>query len=246
MTSLRELAFDWGLPRIVRSQGLVRPVDGPSFFFDAVNVSLDPCPMRGKMLLFAVKVQRKIVTGEIWKSIPGIEYYEASSLGRIRSLDRYVEVNPRDRKSYRLFMRGKILKQVERKQDGRLVVSIHQCGDFASMSVSILVCMAFHGERRGRYALHKNDVCSDNRAENLYWGDAKANAEDAITNGGRFAASIKISGERHGGSKLTEQDVFEIRKMSADGVAGLRIAKMKGVSRANVSMIINRKIWDHI
>jgi len=51
--------------------------------------------------------------------------------------------------------------------------------------VHILVCEAFHGPKPfpEAHAAHENDVCTDNRAENLSWKTRAANTEDARRNG---------------------------------------------------------------
>ena len=53
----------------------------------------------------------KIATGqtEDWRPIPGYDNYEASSLGNIRSLDRYLEFVGRWGPTVR-FHRGRVLK----------------------------------------------------------------------------------------------------------------------------------------
>lgn len=50
-------------------------------------------------------------------------------------------------------------------------------------NVHQLVCHAFHGPRPPhRMACHENDIKTDNRAENLYWGTAQDNLRDMHRN----------------------------------------------------------------
>ena len=54
-------------------------------------------------------------------------------------------------------------------------------------------------------------------------------------------------GEKHGQSKLSENQVLEIRRLHETGEYSQRgLAKMFGVSFQHVSDIVNRKKWQHI
>ena len=50
-------------------------------------------------------------------------------------------------------------------------------------------------------------------------------------------------GERHGGSKLAEADVREIRTSKESGAA---LARRFGVGASTISMIRHRKLWGHV
>jgi hypothetical protein len=54
-------------------------------------------------------------------------------------------------------------------------------------------------------------------------------------------------GELHGGAKLTEREVVEIRAMYRPGVVSMgKISTLFGVSRKLIHNIVNRKAWNHI
>lgn len=53
-------------------------------------------------------------------------------------------------------------------------------------------------------------------------------------------------GERHGGCKLNEEKVLEIRKRLADGESGRYLATVFGVSEATISEIKTKRKWSHI
>ncbi|TDL05607.1 hypothetical protein EUA05_17955 [Mycobacterium paragordonae] len=112
------------------------------------------------------------------------------------------------------------------------------------VKVHTLVCTAFHGPRPdGMECRHLNDVKADNRAENLCWGTMSENHEDAVRNGLRRP----LRGQRHGRSKLSEDDVRVIRRDYAEGRCSQdELAKRYGVSQRLISGIVRRKTWTHI
>ena len=69
----------------------------------------------------------------------------------------------------------------------------------------------------------------------------------AVTHQGRqdlvVEAGRQPKGEGHGGARLTEKDVLEIRRSST--VAG-KLGKLFGVSRQHITRIKNRSCWKHI
>ena len=53
-------------------------------------------------------------------------------------------------------------------------------------------------------------------------------------------------GERHGGVKLTEEQVIEIFEKRQSGCSQVSLANMYNVSRRNIRSILNKTIWKHI
>lgn len=93
----------------------------------------------------------------------------------------------------------------------------------------------------GMMVRHK--VCNNPLCVNpfhLELGTQKENMEDMIE------LDRQAKGESHGLSELTEANVLEIRGLSADGLSQQIIADMFGISRSQVSKIVNRKNWRHI
>lgn len=105
-----------------------------------------------------------------WKAPPGYSGWEVSSDGKVRK-------------------HGEI-KTPFKMNTGYLAVSIHR----APVTVHRLVCMAFHGmPPEGKpYACHKDGNPLNNAKDNLYWGSAQDNAEDARLHG------TLATGVRHG------------------------------------------------
>jgi HNH endonuclease/NUMOD4 motif len=113
---------------------------------------------------------------EEWRPIPGYDDYEASSDGRVRSIDRlvfYAGSKSYGRKPYTMFRRGQILKPAahgsKQNSSGHLMV---MAGRGKNLEVHVAVALAFHGPRPFPKAevLHLNNTPSDNRPGNLRWG----------------------------------------------------------------------------
>lgn len=88
---------------------------------------------------------------EIWKAIPGVYFYEASHLGRIRSL-------PRNTTS------GKVLSLGNKNGYLFFVASPSK-----QIYVHRAVCSAFFGDRSGMDVNHRNGNRHDNHIRNLEW-----------------------------------------------------------------------------
>ena len=120
---------------------------------------------------------------EVWRPVEGFEgIYEVSNQGRIRSLDRYIPFR-RYGKEQKSFVRGTVLKERPDEQE-RYSVYLCRNGTKTTRKVHQLVLEAFVGPRpKGYEACHKNDVSTDNRLENLYWGTREQNVSDQKRNG---------------------------------------------------------------
>ena len=103
---------------------------------------------------------------EEWKDVKGFEgRYQVSNMGRVRSLDRWtLDDRPH-------FVKGMMLKPSPNKGRGYLRVSLsdgHR--NYKHYEVHRLVALHFvPGYKQGLVVNHKNEVKTDNRAENLEW-----------------------------------------------------------------------------
>lgn len=121
---------------------------------------------------------------EEWRPVPGYEgYYEVSSLGRVRSLDREVShptVGIVRRK-------GKVLAQNPLNEDGYLGIGLNRDGIKKKRAVHLLVLEAFTGPRpKGEQACHNDGNNTNNRVENLRWDTPKENVADIKRHGRNY------------------------------------------------------------
>lgn len=123
--------------------------------------------------------------GERWAVIPFCSGYEASSLGRVRSVDRVImrsNGQPQRR-------RGQILSLIVRS-DGRPTVCVSRGKHRTKRFVHHLVLEAFVGPRpEGMECCHDDDDPANNRLENLRWDTHSSNLNDRIKNGSLWQAN---------------------------------------------------------
>lgn len=166
---------------------------------------------------------------EIWSQIPGYEgYYEVSTLGRVRSMDREIDLGRsiQNRK-------GKPLKLTPDK-DGYLRASLSIRGKNKKKRVNRLVLETFVGPSN-LLACHHNDEPADNRLENLYWGTESSNQQDCVERG------------RNPNAKLTKDSINEIRELYATGLYTHRdLGPMFGVDCSEISRLLTGKIFKRL
>jgi len=127
---------------------------------------------------------------------------------------------------------GKMYKRPMRPdpdKDGYLRVQLRHYGKRRTAYVAQLVLLAFHGPKPdGCEAMHTPDPTrTNNRADNLRWGTREENQNE-------------IDRESHPETKLTRQDVIDIR---ASQLATKELAAMFLVCEATIGRIKRRESW---
>ena len=115
-----------------------------------------------------------------WKSIDGWDYYEVSSDGQIRSLDKLV--NGKNGSLVR--KKGRVLKTANHR--GYLAVRLRDSAAKKDRTYKVhrLVLETFVGPpSEGQESRHLNGICTDNRLENLAWGSKSQNNNDRVLHG---------------------------------------------------------------
>ena len=165
------------------------------------------------------------MTHEIWKDIPGYEgRYQASTLGRIRSIDHPVNgICHYTGRPFTRIIKGRILHPGRFCKSGHLSVVL---GHGAPGSpVHQLIARTFLGACPNNCeVLHNNGNPTDNRVSNLRYGTRTENILDVYRCGGIWR-------------KLSLEDVDDIRFGIKCGTSGNELAAMFGVSPSTISSI---------
>ena len=182
---------------------------------------------------------------EEWRLIPGLDGYEASSFGRVRS--------------WRRQSGGRLseprIRALDVDRDGYAMVAVQLDGKRVRRRVSHLVLEAFKGPRPdGLEARHLDGNNTRDHADNLEWSLHLDNIQDKYAHGTMPAGDAHWSrrmperrprGERKG-SKLNNDKVRDIRRRRAAGETLHSIAALHGIDHALVGRIHARKAWAHV
>jgi hypothetical protein len=134
---------------------------------------------------------------ERWAPVEGydrrfVDFYEVSSHGRVRSLDRTDLTRAGHRRRYP----GKVLRPIVHPEDGHLMVFLYRGGQAIPAKVHHLVAAAFIGPRpEGALVRHLDDIPANNHPANLAYGTESDNAADALRNG-RHHNATKVACKR--------------------------------------------------
>jgi len=176
---------------------------------------------------------------EEWKPISGFYgFYEVSSHGRVRSLERMVYANHPCGRVIGQPIKAKILKPIA-DRDGYMRVNLYRDGKSQSGMVHRFVCRAFHGENpEGRtHVAHGDGSRANNHFMNLRWATPQENSDDMTKHG-----TVRKGGG-HPRAKLAFTDVQQIIKRRHGGETYTSIATSYGVSISTISSIIYGKNW---
>lgn len=166
------------------------------------------------------------------KTFHGYEgQYQASTLGRIRSLDRYVEIAQGDRKAHVKFRKGKILEpfMLGKGIKSRQGVTLNGKNKY----VHQLVIKTFTREQKeGEQVRHLNGVSTDNRLENLEYGVQSENIRDIYMQGQAWR-------------KLRVTEVSAIKHLLKGGRTPKELAEIYNVSSRTIYAIAEggRHCW---
>jgi phenylpropionate dioxygenase-like ring-hydroxylating dioxygenase large terminal subunit len=177
-------------------------------------------------------------TEEIWKDVPGYEEkYQASNLGRVRSLDRtFVRSN-----GWSMTRKGIVLKPTL-GNNKYLSVGLGKESKDKLLVHRIIAKTFIETKNEKLHVDHINSIRTDNRVVNLQW----------VTQQENNAKQSYCKGADQHSSKLTIGDVRHIRdefdRLSQKRVYGTytKIAKGYGVDMVTIHDIINKRTWNHV
>lgn len=160
------------------------------------------------------------------------DYYEVSNLGRVRSLDRYTTIKPKNRKEYSKLLKGEYRK-LTLINDGYLQVGLSKNGFPKSPMVHRLVAEAFLPNPDNKpFINHKNGIKTDNSVLNLEWCTHAENMKHASEYG------LRPSGEDHHYSTLSNNDIVTINNLlDQNSILQKDIAKLFNVGASTISRI---------
>lgn len=188
------------------------------------------------MLYKANELIATSIEKELWRNIPNYEgLYQASNLGRIRSLERVVET----KNGKKVAFPGKIMSIRSGVTSPYLAVALSKNGENKKILVHRLVAMSFLSEWNPDMEVnHIDGNIFNNCASNLELCTSKANHEHAIMN------NLKRDyGQLSSNAKISNLDVYRIRQLRKLGVQQKDLAAIFNLSKQNVSSIINYKIY---
>jgi hypothetical protein len=172
---------------------------------------------------------------EQWVSIKGWGgKYLISNFGRMKSIggkfktrcpDGYITIGSIDTLGYR-------------------VITMRSPGRVEQKRVHSLVASAFltKPDTENTYWVnHKDGNKLNNNLDNLEWVTPKGNADHAVITG-----LHDLKGEKHPMSKLTKENVLEMRRLRKEGFTHEKIASMFGVCRRQAGDVINGVNWGWI
>ena len=184
---------------------------------------------------------------EIWITVRGFEgLYDVSNLGRVRSLPR-IKTWKRKNVICKQPVDGKILiqKPIGKKKK---YLGVELCDKSVDSNhhktalVHRLVAEAFIPNPEGKKDVnHKDGNTRNNCVENLEWATRKENINHAFQTG-----LNKTYGMNHPSSKVTEDQVKEMREMYKEGEKGrgyIAISRIYGISPSTVKNIVRGKTW---
>jgi hypothetical protein len=160
---------------------------------------------------------------EEWKDIPGYEgKYQASTLGRIRSLDRRVRLVAHGKETTRL-MRGRVLRPGKYDSIGHVSVVLgHKA---IGSPVHYLIALTFIGPRpKGMDVCHNDGDPTNNAVSNLRYDTRTENNRDIYRQGQQ-------------GARTSLEKVDQIQKMLAGGMTGAEVSRTVSLSQTQVSRI---------
>lgn len=172
---------------------------------------------------------------ELWIPVLGFEgFYEASNMGRVRSVPRLVRFGVR---GVTRTVGGVILSPVMGSR-GYPVVNLTKPGVRRQMFLHKVILEAFTGGRpEGMEACHNDGDTTNSRLENLRWDTRSGNHEDKRKHG-----TWQV-GEMANNSKLTEAVVIEIRKR---GLSAAQASREYGLSKTNAKRIVRGDTWRYL
>lgn len=174
---------------------------------------------------------------EIWRPAKGYEgLYEVSNQGNFRGLPRKVI----QRNGHPYSVTGKRISGSISPVTGYRMVTVSRDETRKLKSIHRFVATSFIPNPLNKPEVNHIDGNKlNNRVSNLEWVTSSENQIHAH----RLGLQPAMFGEGHPNSKLAWSDILKIREEYGNGKLQREIAVEFGVSRQNISDIVNFKLW---
>jgi hypothetical protein len=173
---------------------------------------------------------------EEWKNIPK-SLYQASNIGRIKSLDVSIICKDGSKKSYE----SKILS-LATNRNGYKICSIIIDGKRKTCSVHRLVATSFKGFQKSLEVNHIDGNKLNNCVDNLEWVTRQQNIDHSMKSNLHWA----LKGQDHKMRKIDDMTALAIKTMISAGFKQSKIFNGLKISKHIVYDIKRNKTWKHI
>lgn len=178
------------------------------------------------------------MTIEEWKPVIGYEAsYRVSNLGKVKSIDRTINVNG----IYR-FVKGRVLK-TQLSKTGYEKVVLHSKNKAETLLVHRLVALAFIPNHNQSFEIdHIDGVKTNNKLENLEWVSRSVNIKRAFNNGLKGVGA----NQRNFIKELGKSSNKELVQLSIDGNyiktwhSLTEASKSLNINPSSISMVCNQ------
>lgn len=171
---------------------------------------------------------------ETWKTVPGFPRYEASNLGRVRSLQG----------RHGPYREPLILRDARSGQGGYRAVVLWNDDGKKQLYVHQIVLMTFVGPApEGHEGAHLDGDQANNSLGNLQWVTRAVNHSHKIIHG------RTLRGERGSTARLSSTQVRRMREEYKFGVRGCgthALAERYGISQKHAYDIVNNRRWTYL
>ena len=184
---------------------------------------------------YSIEYSDKFDPSELWLPIPNFINYEASNLGRLRSLN------------YKRSGCVKVIKPSLGKDGYLQTMLLNDNGRYQSWKVHKFITLSFLGARsEGMEVNHKDGIKTNNNICNLEYCTRSENMVHAFANG----LEKPMRGELNGNAKLTKDNVIHIRTTAMNGgryYGRKALADMYGITEAHVKDVATSKsLWSEV
>jgi len=174
---------------------------------------------------------------EEWKLIPGYgENYKMHQSGAIYSL-----------------LSNRYLKTGDNGKGYKFVNLWTPNGEHKREYVHRLCLKVFSGHKEGLECNHIDGNKSNNHIDNLEWVTKSQNHKHAYETGlnrvseyQKKRTSDANRGSGHGGTRLKERDIINIRHLYDSGMTYKKISNIYGVHRDTIGNIVRGNTWKHV